>query len=122
MFINRIAEAIGVNRVVLALSMARLGDALGNSILFIVISLYVSALASPAFPFPESVRVGLLIALYGLVNSFLRPFTGALADRLKRRKPLIQAGLAVMATASEIEKAPCRLSPPAARWLAPTKC
>jgi MFS family permease len=95
-FLRRIAEAIGVNRVVVALSMARLGDALGNSILFIVIPLYVSALASPAFPFPESVRVGLLIALYGLVNSFLQPFTGALADRLKRRKPLIQAGLGMM--------------------------
>lgn len=93
---ERIAESIGANRVVLALSMARLGDAVGNSILFIVIPLYIARLPSPAFPFPEPVRVGLLISLYGLVNAALQPFMGALSDRLGRRKPMIQAGLLLM--------------------------
>jgi MFS family permease len=94
--ITRIADKVGINRVVLALSIARLADALGNSILFIVIPLYVAGLPAPWFPFPESVRVGLVIALYGLVNSVLQPIMGALSDRLGRRKPLIQGGLAVM--------------------------
>jgi MFS family permease len=93
-------EGIGANRVVLALSAARLGDAVGNSILFIVIPLYVAKLPAPWFPLPETVRVGLLIALYGLVNAILQPFTGAILDRIGQRKPFIQAGLAIMAVAT----------------------
>jgi MFS family permease len=94
--IKRFVESIGGNRVVVALSVARLGDAIGNSILFIVLPLYVAKLPAPAFPLPESVRVGILIALYGLVNSAFQPFMGALSDRMGRRKPLIQGGLILM--------------------------
>jgi MFS family permease len=94
--IKRVADEVGANRVVLALSMARLGDAIGNSVLFIVIPLYVAKLPAPWFPFPESVRVGILISLYGLVNSIFQPAMGALSDELGRRKPLIQAGLVLM--------------------------
>ncbi len=86
-----------MNRVVIALSMARLADAMGNSILFIVIPLFVAKLPSPAFPLPESVLVGLLISVYGLVNSAVQPAAGALSDRLGRRKPLILGGLFIMA-------------------------
>ena len=84
------------NRVVLALSVARLGDALGNSILFVIIPLYIASLPSPWFPLPEPVRVGILISLYGMVNSMLQPFMGALCDRIGRTKPLIQGGMALM--------------------------
>lgn len=91
--LTRIADNIGVNRVVLALSIARLADALGNSILFIVIPLYVVRLPAPWFPLPEPVLVGLLISLYGLVNSVLQPIMGALSDRMSRRKPFILGGL-----------------------------
>jgi hypothetical protein len=52
-------ERIGANKVVLALSVARLGAAVGNSILFIVIPLYIAELPSPWFPLPETVRAGL---------------------------------------------------------------
>lgn len=81
---------------VMALSIARLGDAVGNSILFIVIPLYVAKLPAPWLPFPESVRVGILISLYGLVTALFQPVMGALSDSLERRKPIILAGLAVM--------------------------
>ncbi len=91
---------IGANRTVLALSTARLGDAIGNSILFIVIPLYVAKLPAPWFPFPETVRVGLLIALYGLVNAVLQPFSGALIDHMGQRKPFIQVGLIIMTLAT----------------------
>jgi MFS family permease len=94
--IERLAEGIGANRVVMALSVARLGDAIGNSILFIVIPLYVAKLPAPWLPFPESIRVGILISLYGLVNSVFQPFVGALSDRSGRRKPFIQGGLVLM--------------------------
>lgn len=95
--ITRVADGIGVNRVVLALSAARLADALGNSILFIIIPLYVARLPAPWFPVPESVLVGILISLYGLMFSFAQPLMGALSDRMGRRKPFIQGGLLFMA-------------------------
>jgi len=93
-------ENIGGNRVVFALSAARLGDAIGNSILFVVLPIFVSKLPSPWIPFPETVRVGLLIALFGLVNSMLQPFAGAFIDRVGRRKPFILGGLGLMTVAT----------------------
>jgi MFS family permease len=93
-------ENIGGNRVVIALSSARLGDAIGNSILFVLVPLYVAALPSPAFPWPETVRVGVLISVFGLVNAVLEPVFGALIDRVGRTKPFILAGLVMMAIAT----------------------
>lgn len=93
-------ERIGGNRVVVALSTARLGDAVGNSILFIVLPLFVAHLPSPSFPLPETVRVGLLISMFGLVNALLQPFAGALIDRYGRRKPFIMTGLTTMGIAT----------------------
>jgi len=84
--ITQLAQRLGINRTVLALSAARLADALGNSILFIIIPLYVANLPAPWFPFPESVRVGLLISLYGLFIAVLQPVMGALADHYGRFK------------------------------------
>ncbi len=46
------AESWGVNRTVIALSVARLGDAIGNSILFIVLPLYVAKLSAPVIRVP----------------------------------------------------------------------
>jgi MFS family permease len=89
-------ESIGLNRVVLALSLARMADALGNSLLFIILPLDVARLAAPDFPFPESIRVGILISAYGLVNAVCQPLLGALSDRLGKRKILIQTGLVLM--------------------------
>ncbi len=88
---------IGANPVVLALSLARLGDAIGNSILFIIIPLYVAKLPAPWFPVPETVRVGILISLYGMVNAALQPVAGFLTDHYNRRKLFIQLGLVLMA-------------------------
>ncbi len=84
-----IADRIGANRGVLALSVGRLGDAVGNSILFIVIPLYIAKLPAPAFPFPETVRAGILISLFGFVNAAFQPLAGGLIDRVNRRKPFV---------------------------------
>lgn len=80
----------------MALSVARMADALGNSILFILIPLYVAKLPSDYIHMAVPVLVGLLISMYGFINSFLQPFMGALVDRLDRRKMLIQLGLAII--------------------------
>jgi MFS family permease len=90
-------KEIGITRPVLALSIARMADAMGNSIIFIIIPLYVAKLPELFFPLPVPVLVGLLVSLYGLVNSLLQPLMGALSDRIGRRKLLIQAGLALLA-------------------------
>jgi MFS family permease len=94
------SEKIGLNRPVLALSLARLGDAVGNSILFIVIPLYVAELPAPWFPLSEPLRVGILISFYGLVNAILQPVMGAWSDRNGHRKPFIQSGLIMMGLAT----------------------
>jgi MFS family permease len=44
--------------------------------------------------------VGILISIYGLVNSALQPITGALCDRFGKRKPLIQVGLGLVGLAT----------------------
>jgi MFS family permease len=92
----RISHSLGLNRTVLALSIARLADALGNSILFIVIPLYVAQLPAPWLAWPESVRAGILISIYGFVNAFLQPVTGLLSDQTGERKRFIQGGLLLM--------------------------
>ena len=97
---DRIGQYLGINRGVLALSIARLADALGNSILFIVIPLYVACLPHPAFKVPVPILVGILISIYGLVNSLLQPLTGALCDRFGKHKRFIQIGLGMVGAAT----------------------
>ena len=95
-WIRKILKSIGVNRAVVALSVTRLADAMGNSILFIVIPLYVAKLPEVYFHLPIPVLVGLLISLYGFVNTAMQPLMGALVDRLNRRKLMIQVGLGLV--------------------------
>jgi MFS family permease len=99
-FLQKFGNSIGANRVVMALSIARMGDAIGNSILIIVIPLYVAKLPAPWLPFPETVRVGLLISIFGLVNALLQPIMGALSDKLGKRKLFIFLGLVLMGLAT----------------------
>ncbi|HZD43455.1 MAG TPA: MFS transporter, partial [Methanomicrobiales archaeon] len=88
------------NPEVLALSFARMGDAIGNAILIIVIPLLITNLPSPLFPITEPERVGVLIALYGLLAALVQPIGGSLVDRTNRHKLFILAGLAAMAIAT----------------------
>jgi MFS family permease len=94
---SSLRDKLGVNGTVLALATARFGDALGNSILFVIIPLFVAKLPSPILPVPTEIRVGILISLFGLVNAFLQPVMGGLGDRFGCLKPLVLVGLAVMA-------------------------
>lgn len=96
--IQNFLDTYGINRVVAALSIARLADAMGNSLLVVIIPLYVSKLATPSMP--ESILVGLLISVYGFVFTLLQPFTGAMSDRFDRRKIFILLGLLVMAAST----------------------
>jgi MFS family permease len=97
---NKFFDSIGLSRPVLALSVARMGDAIGNSILFILIPLYVAKLPSEVLHFPIPILVGILVSLYGIVSSAIQPLTGALSDSLGSRKRMIQIGLLLMAIAT----------------------
>jgi MFS family permease len=96
--LNNFLDTYGINREVAALSIARLADAMGNSLLVVIIPLYVSKLSSASIP--ESLLIGLLISVYGFVFTVLQPFTGAVSDRLDRRKIFILSGLLVMAAST----------------------
>ena len=86
----------GVNTNILSLSFARFADALGNSLMFVLLPLYITSLPAPNLPWEESILVSVTLSLYGLVNTFLQPMVGMLTDRVSRRKPLILIGLLVM--------------------------
>lgn len=93
---NNFSESIGLTRPVLALSAARLADAMGNSILFIIIPLYIAKIPHVYIKLAIPVLVGILISIYGFANSLLQPLMGALSDHLGKRKILILAGLALI--------------------------
>ena len=86
----------GVNSNILALSFARFADALGNSLMFVLLPLYITSLPSPNLPWSEAILVSVTLSLYGVVNTFLQPLVGILTDRVDRRKPLILVGLLIM--------------------------
>lgn len=90
----QVSRRLGLNRTVMALSFARFADAIGNSILIVVIPLYVAKLPGPNLP--ESFLVGLLLSAYGIIFTLAQPLTGSISDRLGRRKVFIQAGLLLM--------------------------
>ncbi|MEJ2052016.1 MAG: MFS transporter [Calditrichota bacterium] len=85
-----------MNRHVGTLSLARFVDAFSNSILIIVLPLYVAQLQSHWLGLPEETLVGILIFSFGIISSFAQPFSGVMSDRLERRKIFIIIGLALM--------------------------
>lgn len=89
-------NTLGVNRTVLALSTARMADALGNSLLFILIPLYVAKLPSEYLHFNKTFLVGLLLSIYGLIAAVFQPIMGAFSDKIGKRKILIQTGLGLV--------------------------
>jgi hypothetical protein len=88
----RVGRSVGLNRNVVVLSIARLADGVGNSILFVIIPLYVYQLPDKSFALPLPLLVGVLISAYGFAVGLLQPFTGALADRFGRYKLSIVVG------------------------------
>lgn len=90
------AESIGGNRTVMALSIGRMGDAIGNSVLFIGLPVYLSNIPSPLVPLALSTRTGILLSLFGLTAGFLQPVMGSFIDRTRRPKPFIVGGLILL--------------------------
>lgn len=92
---DSLRERLGANPTVLALSVARLGDGVGNSLLLVALPLYVVEVGV-GLDLPSSVAVGILVSLFGLANVFAQPLGAVLVDRFGHRKRWIEAGLVVM--------------------------
>ncbi|WP_254861984.1 MFS transporter [Halovivax gelatinilyticus] len=97
---SRVRAAFAVDRRIFALAFARLADGIGNSFLIIVIPLYVASdvVTGETFGLEEAMVIGIILSLYGLLNSLLQPFTGRLSDSRGARKRFIVIGLAGLAT------------------------
>ncbi len=101
---------LGTDRRVLTLALARMADALGNSFLIIVLPLYiesgqvdVTGLVGRSVLGVEltlPLLVGLVLSLFGFLNSFGQPITGRLSDRTGRRRAFVLLGLALFGVAS----------------------
>jgi len=92
------SELWGIDRRVLALAVARMADAVGNSFLIIVLPLYVAseAVGGRVFGLPASMIAGVVLALFGIASSIAQPLAGGLSDRLGRRKIFVLGGLVVL--------------------------
>src|SRR6056297_925775 len=103
---------LGTDRRVLVLALARMADAVANSFLIVVLPLYIAsgaisldALVGTRVPLlglavTEELLIGVVLSLFGFLNSLSQPFTGRLSDRTGRRKVYIVFGLALLAVAS----------------------
>ena len=87
---------MGGNRVVFALSLARMADGVANSVLFIVIPLYVLKVRAEILHMPATTLIGILISIYGFSNAATQPLVAILSDRMGQYKYFIQAGLLVL--------------------------
>jgi MFS family permease len=92
----------GVNPQVLALALARMSESVGNSFLIVVLPLFIASdfVSGNTFGLTEVAITGIVLSLFGFINSPLQPFTGRLSDRTGRRKIFVLFGLVLIATAS----------------------
>lgn len=88
---------LDTDRRVLALAVARMADAMGNSFLIIVLPLYVASdvVTGYVFGIPDSLVAGVVLALFGIASSITQPLAGRLSDRVGRRKVFVLGGLLV---------------------------
>jgi len=92
----------GVDPQVLALALARMAESVGNSFLIVVLPLFIGSefVTGSSFGLTEVAITGIVLSLFGFVNSPLQPFTGRLSDRTGRRKIFVLIGLTVLGGAS----------------------
>lgn len=75
-----------------------MADALGNSFLIVVLPLYVASgsVTGETFGLTQSLVTGIVLALFGLVNSATQPFAGRVSDRAGKRKLFVVVGLVIL--------------------------
>ncbi|MFA9517271.1 MFS transporter [Halopenitus sp. H-Gu1] len=102
------------DRRVIVLALARMVGAIGNSFLIVVLPLYIASglvdvdallgtrvgIGSASIAVTEPLLIGVVLSLFGFLNSLSQPWTGRLSDRTGRRKPFVLSGIALLGTAS----------------------
>ncbi len=88
----------GTDRRILALALARMADAVGNSFLIVVLPVYIASgtVSGNTFGLAETMVTGIVLSLFGFLNSFTQPFAGRISDRTGKRKLFILLGLAIL--------------------------
>lgn len=94
---RRISRRFGVDHRVFVLGLARMMDSLGNSLLIIILPLYVERYAAGFMGLPNAFLIGTLLSMFGLLNAVGQPFAGRVTDVYGQRKPFIVLGLAALA-------------------------
>jgi len=104
----------GTDRRVVVLALARMVGAVGNSFLIVVLPLYVASdlidlggllgrsvgIGGLAIGVTEPLLIGIVLSLFGFLNSLSQPLTGRLSDGVGARKPFILTGIALLGAAS----------------------
>jgi MFS family permease len=95
---------------VLTLAFARMADAIGNSFLIIVLPLYIASgeisltgivgTEILGFTLQTETLIGIVLSLFGLLNSFGQPFTGRWSDRTGKRRVFVLGGLVLFGIGS----------------------
>ena len=98
---------------ILTLALARMVDAVANSFLVVVLPLYIErvvdlpgfiggtiTLGPVEFSLTSALLIGVVLSLFGFLNSLGQPFTGRLSDRTGKRKVYLLFGLALVAVGS----------------------
>lgn len=93
---------LNADRRVIALGIARMGEAVGISFLIIVIPLFIASetITGDFFGLTEAAITGIILSIFGFVNSPLQPIVGRFSDQIGERKRLILFGLAMLAVTS----------------------
>ncbi|NUE02886.1 MFS transporter [Halorubraceae archaeon YAN] len=88
--------------------------AIGNSFLIVVLPLFIVSdavdigtllntsvtVGNTTVTMTEPILIGVVLSLFGFLNSFSQPFTGRWSDRRAQRKPFILFGIALLGTGS----------------------
>ncbi|TKX67572.1 MFS transporter [Halorubrum sp. SP9] len=102
------------DRRVIVLALARMVGAAGNSFLIVVLPLYITSdvvdiegllgtevgVGAAAVTLTEPLLIGIVLSLFGFLNSLSQPFTGRFSDRVGARRPFVLAGILLLGTAS----------------------
>lgn len=94
-------SVLDTERSVLTLALARMVDSFGNSFLIVVLPLYIAkGVSGGFFGLEETLITGVILSMFGFLNSFGQPFSGRLSDRVGKRKVFVLAGLGILGLAS----------------------
>lgn len=85
----------GINREVVMLGLARMVDSLGTSMLIILIPLMVAQRDVGLFDWSTPFVIGILLSVFGVVDSFSQPIIGVWMDRIGKRKLFLLTGLGI---------------------------